>query len=228
MTIEKFTQIEARAAARKGGIAQLESLLSHPLSRDEIAAIPNDRWLSAFSMKVFQSGISWKVVRNKWPNFEEVFFGFNIERLLMLGDEHWDAKSEDARIIRHHAKVKSIQANAQMIYEASLQHGSFGQMVAQWPSERITELWGYLKTHGQRLGGNTGPYTLRQMGVDTFILSSDVEAYLRQCKIIEGGKDTKRSLQAASDAFTQWQQESGRSLTQISQIIAFSTGDNRI
>lgn len=228
MTIEKFTHIEARAAARKGGIAQLESLLSDPLSRDEIAAIPNDRWLSAFSMKVFQSGISWKVVRNKWPNFEEVFFGFNIERLLMLGDEHWDAKSEDARIIRHHAKVKSIQANAQMIYEASLQHGSFGQMVAQWPSERITELWGYLKTHGQRLGGNTGPYTLRQMGVDTFILSSDVEAYLRQCKIIEGGKDTKRSLQAASDAFTQWQQESGRSLTQISQIIAFSTGDNRI
>lgn len=228
MTIEKFTQIEARAAARKGSITQLESLLSHPLSRDEIAAIPNDRWLSAFSMKVFQSGISWKVVRNKWPNFEEVFFGFNIERLLMLGDEHWDAKSEDARIIRHHAKVKSIQANAQMIYEASLQHGSFGQMVAQWPSERITELWGYLKTHGQRLGGNTGPYTLRQMGVDTFILSSDVEAYLRQCKIIEGGKDTKRSLQAASDAFTQWQQESGRSLTQISQIIAFSTGDNRI
>lgn len=101
-------------------------------------------------------------------------------------------------------------------------------MVAQWPSERITELWGYLKTHGQRLGGNTGPYTLRQMGVDTFILSSDVEAYLRQCKIIEGGKDTKRSLHAASEAFTQWQQESGRSLTQISQIIAFSTGDNRI
>lgn len=123
MTMEKFTQIEARAAARKGGTAQLESLLSHPLSRDEIAAIPNDRWLSAFSMKVFQSGISWKVVHNKWPNFEEVFFGFNIERLLMLGDEHWDAKSEDARIIRHHAKVKSIQANAQMIYEASLQHG---------------------------------------------------------------------------------------------------------
>ncbi|NMS02088.1 DNA-3-methyladenine glycosylase I, partial [Vibrio parahaemolyticus] len=97
-----------------------------------------------------------------------------------------------------------------------------------WPQEKITDLWAYLKKRGNRLGGNTGPYTLRQMGVDTFILSSDVEAYLRNCKIIEGGKDTKKSLDATNKAFVQWQQESGRSLSEISQIIAFSTGDNRI
>ena len=36
------------------------------------------------------------------------------------------------------------------------------------------------------------------MGVDTFILSNDVEAYLRNCKIIEGGKDTKKSLDSAN------------------------------
>ncbi len=227
MAIEKFEAIYQRAAERKGGEAALESMLSIPLSREELAAIPNDRWLSAFSMKVFQSGISWKVVRNKWPNFEELFFNFRIEPLLMLSDEHWDNKSEDKRIIRHHAKVMSIKANAQMIYEASIKHGSFGQMIANWPSEDVTGLWLYLKKHGNRLGGNTGPYTLRQMGVDTFILSGDVEAYLRNCKIIEGGKDTKRSLQATSDAFAQWQAESGRSLTEISQTIAFSTGDNR-
>ncbi|WP_117234670.1 DNA-3-methyladenine glycosylase I [Vibrio maerlii] len=228
MAIEKFEAIYQRAAERKGGEAALEAMLSIPLSKEELATIPNDRWLSAFSMKVFQSGISWKVVRNKWPNFEELFFDFRIEPLLMLSDEHWDIKSEDKRIIRHHAKVMSIKANAQMIYEASIKHGSFGQMVAEWPSEDITGLWLYLKKHGNRLGGNTGPYTLRQMGVDTFILSGDVEAYLRNCKIIEGGKDTKRSLQATSDAFAHWQAESGRSLTEISQIIAFSTGDNRL
>lgn len=228
MNLEKFDDIYSRAAERKGGIEKLESILSKPLSADDIAAIPNDRWLSAFSMKVFQSGISWQVVRNKWPNFEEVFFGFKIEPLLMISDEQWDEKASDKRIIRHHAKVRSIQANAQMIYEASIKHGSFGQMVANWQSEEITELWSYLKKHGNRLGGNTGPYSLRQMGVDTFILSGDVEAYLRSYKIIEGGRDTKRSLQAASEAFAHWQQESGRSLTEISQTIAFSGGDNRV
>ncbi|KOO16763.1 3-methyladenine DNA glycosylase [Vibrio xuii] len=228
MTLEKFDDIYHRAAARKGGEANLESLLATPLSRDELLEIPNDRWLAAFSMKVFQSGISWKVVRNKWPNFEEVFFGFKIEPLLMLSEEQWDNKAADTRIIRHHAKVKSILANAQMIHEASIEHGSFANMVANWPSEDITGLWLYLKKHGNRLGGNTGPYSLRQLGVDTFILSGDVESYLRNCKVIEGGKDTKRSLLATNKAFAQWQQESGRGLTQISQVIAYSTGDNRV
>ena len=228
MALEKFADIYQRAADRKGGQQQLESLLSPSLSREEVAAIPNERWLSAFSMKVFQSGISWKVVRNKWPNFEEVFFGFKVEPLLMLSDEQWDNKAADTRIIRHHAKVKSIQANAQMIHEASIQHGSFGAMIANWPSDEITNLWLYLKKHGNRLGGNTGPYSLRQMGVDTFILSGDVESYLRSYKIIEGGRDTKRSLETASKAFAHWQQESGRTLTHISQIIAYGTGDNRV
>ncbi|MDF5574530.1 DNA-3-methyladenine glycosylase I [Vibrio parahaemolyticus] len=228
MSIEKFDAIYQRAAERKGGEDQLEALLSHPLSKEELAAIPNDRWLAAFSMKVFQSGISWSVARKKWPNFEEVFFGFKIEPLLMLSDEQWEIKATDERIIRHLTKVMSIPANARMIHEASIQHGSFGKMVADWPQEKITELWAYLKKHGSRLGGNTGPYTLRQMGADTFILSNDVEAYLRNCKIIEGGKDTKKSHDAANQAFVQWQKESGRSLTEISQIIAFSTGDNRL
>lgn len=73
MSIERFDDIYQRAAERKGGDDQLEDLLTLPLSKEELAAIPNDRWLAAFSMKVFQSGISWSVVRKKWPNFEEVF-----------------------------------------------------------------------------------------------------------------------------------------------------------
>lgn len=228
MNLEHFDAIYQRAAKRKGGEAQLEAMLSTPLSKEALAAIPDDRWLSAFSMKVFQSGMSWKVVRNKWSNFEELFFGFKIGPLLMLSDEQWEAKSTDKRIIRHHSKVMSIAANAQMIYEAGIAHGSFATMVANWSSDDITGLWLYLKKHGQRLGGNTGPYSLRQMGVDTFILSGDVEAYLRSYKIIEGGKDTKRSLAQCNQAFAHWQQQSGRSLTHISQIIAFSCGDNRL
>ncbi|EHA1126214.1 DNA-3-methyladenine glycosylase I [Vibrio navarrensis] len=228
MPLEKFADIYQRAAERKGGEAQLEALLATPLNTKAIAAISDDRWLSAFSMKIFQSGISWQVVRNKWPNFEEVFFGFRIEPLLMLSDEQWDEKASDTRIIRHHAKVMSIRENAQMIHSVSTQHGSFGQMVANWPKDDITGLWSFLKKHGSRLGGNTGPYSLRQLGVDTFILSGDVEAYLRNCKVIEGGKETKKSQQAVNLAFAKWQQESGRSLTAISQTIAFSTGDNRV
>ncbi|AYV22598.1 DNA-3-methyladenine glycosylase I [Vibrio mediterranei] len=226
--MEKFDSIYARAADRKGGEQGLESIVSKPLSRDEVAAIPEDRWLSAFSMKVFQSGISWKVVRNKWPNFEEHFFQFRIDPLLMLSEEQWEQKAQDPKIIRHMTKVMSIPVNASMIQSARYEHESFSQMVADWPKESIVELWAHLKKHGARLGGNTGPYALRQLGVDTFILSNDVEGYLRNTNIIDSGRGTKRAMNAANKAFMEWHQESGRSLSEISQIIAYGFGYNRV
>ncbi|MFA0014080.1 DNA-3-methyladenine glycosylase I [Vibrio lentus] len=176
MTQEKFDTIYQRAAHRKGGAAELEKIVRAPLSQAELSQITDDRWLAAFTEKVFQCGISWNVVRKKWPQFEEVFFEFNIEKMLMLPNEMWD----------------------------------------------------YLKKHGKRLGGNTGAYTLRQMGKDTFILSSDVEAHLRSTDVVDSGRNTKRAQLAAGKAFNEWQQQSGRSLSEISQIVAYSCGDNRV
>lgn len=59
--------------------------------------------------------------------------GFKVEPLLMLSDEQWDNKAANPSIIRHHAKIRSIQANALMIHEAALEHGTFTNMVADWP-----------------------------------------------------------------------------------------------
>ncbi|WP_413284503.1 DNA-3-methyladenine glycosylase I [Vibrio sp. MA40-2] len=226
--MEKFASIYQRAAERKGGEPALESLLSRPLAKQQLLQITDDRWLSAFTMKVFQCGISWRVVRNKWPNFEQAFFEFHIPSLLMLSEEQWEQKAKDPKIIRHLTKVMSIATNAQMILSARYEHPSFSSMVADWPNEDMIGLWLYLKKHGSRLGGNTGPYTLRQMGVDTFILSSDVEAYLRNTAIIDSGRTTKRAMTATNSAFVEWQQQSGRSFTEISQTIAFSCGDNSV
>ncbi|WP_434763456.1 DNA-3-methyladenine glycosylase I [Vibrio fortis] len=228
MTQEKFETIYQRAAHRKGGEAELEKIVRKPLTRDELMQIGDDRWLAAITEKVFQCGISWNVVRKKWPQFEEVFFEFDVEKMLMLPNEMWEQKAQDPRIIRHLTKVMTIPANAMMIRNAQREYGSFAQMVADWPSERITELWDHLKKHGKRLGGNTGAYTLRQMGKDTFILSTDVEAHLRTTGVIDSGRNTKRAQQAATNAFNEWQQQSGRSLSEISQIVAYSGGDNRV
>jgi 3-methyladenine DNA glycosylase Tag len=146
----------------------------------------------------------------------------------MLSEEQWEQKAQDPKIIRHMTKVMSIPANASMIQAARYEHESFSKMVADWPKESIVELWAHLKKHGARLGGNTGPYALRQLGVDTFILSNDVEGYLRNTNIIDSGRGTKRAMNAANKAFMEWHQESGRSLSEISQIIAYGFGDNRV
>lgn len=219
---ETFDSIYQRAASRHQGEAMLESLLDKPLNAEELSQIGDDRWLAAMTQKIFQSGINWQVVRNKWPNFESVFFGFDIEKMLLISDEMWEEKAQDARIIRNFGKVMTIRENALMMHEASIKHGSFAKMVADWPSSDIIGLWAYLKKEGKRLGGNTGPYSLRIMGKDTFILSRDVEGYLRNREIITTGRDTQSAWRAAQEAFTHWQQESQRPLSQISQVIAYS------
>lgn len=73
MAAEVFAAIYHRAAERKGGEGRLESMLSSPSSQQELADITDDRYLSAFTKKVFQSGFVWRVVENKWPNFERLF-----------------------------------------------------------------------------------------------------------------------------------------------------------
>ena len=226
--METFDSIYQRACDRKGGKQQLEALLGAPKTRAQLAAIDDSRFLSEFSKKVFQSGFVWRVVEQKWPNFEELFWGFDVQKLVLMPPDMMDEKATDVRIIRNHRKVQSIIENAHFIKELSDRHGGFGQFIAEWPSDDIIGLWAFLKKEGSRLGGNTGPYGLRAVGKDTFLLSRDVEGYFRNFKLIDGGLNSKRSLTVIQNAFNTWQQESGRSHMEISRTLAFGFGDNYV
>ncbi len=224
---EAFDVIYQRACDRKGGKQALESLLGAPLSKAKVAKIRDDRFLAEMTKKVFQSGFVWRVIEKKWPDFEDVFFGFDIEKILLMPDEMLEQKASDKRIVRNYKKVMTVRDNALMIKDIRHSHGSFAQFVNEFGPGNITRLWRKLKQHGARLGGNTGPYMLRSMGVDTFLLSQDVEDYLRKHDIISGGAHTNRSLDAMDETFHDWHQQSQRSLQQISRIVAFSWGTNQ-
>ncbi|MGO2012127.1 MAG: DNA-3-methyladenine glycosylase I [Pseudoalteromonas sp.] len=226
--MEKFQDIYQRALERKGGEAMLQQLLVAPNTAQQLMAISDDIWLEEFTRKVFQSGFYWSVINSKWPGFREVFWDFSIEKLLMMPPDMLEQKASDERIVRNFKKVQTIPENAYMIHEAASEHSSFSQFIANWPSEDIIGLWAYLKKHGARLGGNTGPYTLRTLGKDTFLLSRDVESYLRSHKIIDGGLQTKKSLQSTQNFFNEQQQQSGLSLQELSLLVAYSVGDNRV
>jgi len=238
MTQESFKQLFQRAAERKGSKKALELLLGKKIlgkkllddnaAEQSVALLSDDRILAAFTKQIFKSGFVWRVVENKWPDFEEHFFNFNIEKVLMMPEEMLERKAADPKIIRNYTKVKTIKANAQMMFEQQNDGKSFAQFISDWPSEDIIGLWAYLKKHGQRLGGNTGPYALRLLGKETFILSSDVEAYLRAQQIIDGGLQSKKSLTAIQKYFNELKKESGYNLTQLSRLIAFSCGDNYV
>ena len=79
-----------------------------------------------------------------------------------------------------------------------------------------------MRREGSRLGGMTGPFFLREVGRDTFLLTTDVVRALWREKVVKDGATSKRDLAAVQQAFNAWHEESGRPLCQLSRILAFS------
>ena len=219
-----FSYLYALAASRKGGEGALEARLQTPRPATALATIPDDRWLSGIAKAVFRAGFNWQVVEHKWPSTEEALQGFDPPTLAAMADEQLEALLKDPRIIRHWQKLKAIRANAQYLVELAARHGSAGHYFAHDPASHYIGLLAELKQHGSFVGGTAGHYFLREMGKESFILSRDVLAALRRENVFSGTPGSKASQAAIQSAFNHWVAEGGRSLTRVSQVLAFTIG----
>lgn len=201
----------------------MEAFLPRPLSTDELKQLGDDRFLSAMSLRVFRAGMKHSVVDAKWPAFEEAFWRFDPEKLVLLSPEQIDAYMDNDRIIRHSTKLQTIPRNAQLILDIRQEYGtSFGGFIANWPSRDIIGLWQILAKRGSRLGGRSAAGFLRLVGKDTFLLTSDVVARLVAADIIDRAPTSQRDKQRVQDAFNALQQASGRPLCQLSAMLSLS------
>lgn len=219
-----FQSIYDRAAERKGGEVELQKLLAgQPKSADQLAAIPDDRYLAEMTRRVFSAGFVWSVIDNKWPNFERAFHQFDIAKNVAMHDEELEALTSDASIVRNGQKIFTVRENAKFVQAVAAEHGSFGRFLGDWPASDQVGLLDILKKRGKRLGGNSAQYFLRFMGKDSFILSKDVIATMVNAGIIDNYKATsKRDLKAIQAAFNAWHAETGLTYTNLSRIAAMS------
>ncbi|MDH0748286.1 DNA-3-methyladenine glycosylase I [Pseudomonas sp. GD03842] len=208
---------------RFGSAAALDAHLPEPATPTQLKALSDDRYLSTLALRVFRAGLKHSVVDAKWPAFEQVFFGFDPQKVTLMGADHIERLMQDERIIRHLGKLKSVPRNAQMILDITQAHGSFGQFIADWPVTDIVGLWRYLAKHGNQLGGLSAPRFLRMVGKDTFIPSDDVVAALNAQNIVDKVPTSQRDQAAVQAAFNQWHAESGRPLCQLSMMLAYTT-----
>ncbi|RWC15196.1 MAG: DNA-3-methyladenine glycosylase I [Mesorhizobium sp.] len=223
-----FQKIHARAAKRKGGEAVLAPLLGPAPDNKAVAKVPDDRILSTMAERIFAAGFVWRVIEQKWPGFEEAFLGFEPKRLLFQPDDFWHELASDSRIVRNPQKIRSVRDNAAFVDRVSKEHGSFGKFIAAWPTDDQIGLTAYLAKHGSRLGGNTGQYFLRWLEWDTFVVSADMAAALRDAGLdIAENPTSKRDLEKIQAQINQWSAETGLPRRHISRILAMSIGENR-
>ena len=192
-------------------------------SARSLAQSKDDRWLAQMTRCIFQAGFVWRVVEHKWDDFEDVFFGFPPEKIVMLSTEQIDRFAQNPRIIRNRQKVLSVQANAHFILDIRREHGSFGKFIGNWPARELIDLFALLKKRGSRLGGMTGQRVLRNMGKDTFIVTGDVVRCLQRAGLDIGDNPTsKRELQLMQNAFNEWHEDTGLPYSHISRVCALS------
>ncbi|MGE5272122.1 MAG: DNA-3-methyladenine glycosylase I, partial [Thiohalocapsa sp.] len=164
------------AARTRHGTTALEARLPTPKSPEQLAATPDDRYLSQMSLRIFRAGLKHALVDAKWPAFEEVFHGFAPRQLRAMSDEALEALLADSRLIRHWGKLKAVRDNAAAMLEVMAEHGGFGRWLAGWPGDDVVGLWEALAKGFSQMGGNSGPAFLRMVGKDTFILTPAVVA----------------------------------------------------
>lgn len=218
----RFSDIHERAIARKGGLEELNALLPKLPAATALEARTDDRYLAEVTRCVFKAGFVWRVIDNKWPGFEAAFQGFVPAYWQQVPREVLETLANDERIVRNLQKIRTVPENARMIMDAVYEHGSFGRFLSQWQADDQIGLLLWLKRHGSRLGGNSAQYFLRRVGWDGFILSHDVVSGLRLAGLLDASPTSKKGLQQAQAAFTDWHQETGMPYSHLSRVLSFT------
>ena len=209
--MRSFAELYDRAAARKGGVKALEAMIPKPKSKAALERITDDRWLAEMTKSVFQAGFVWRVVENKWADFERAFKGFDPHLVAYLSDEDVERLVTDPAIIRHHKKILSTRENATFILDLAAEYGSAAKFFATHPSNDYVGLLGVLKKRASR------------MGKDSFVLSRDAVKVLIAEAIVTKSPTARRDMAAVQQAFNSWGEESSRDLTTVSRVLAMST-----
>ncbi len=216
-----FQTLYDLAAINKGSPAMLEQVLPSTATPKELSKITDDRYLSMMTRCIFRAGFVWRIIDYKWPGFENAFANFNPLAVAHFSDERLEQLAQDPTIVRHFTKIVAVRNNAVYVLDQQRRHGSFAAFIADWPTEDIVGLWLELKKQGSRLGGNSGPMMLRSMGKDTFLITKDVcDALVHHGFIDKFSVNSQRDLRRVQDIFNSLCEQSGRSLSEVSRILA--------
>jgi len=82
-------------------------------------------YLDSMTMRVFEAGMSWKVVEDKWSGIEEAFHGFDPEWVAGMSPSDVDHLDSDPRVIRNRRKIEATVSNARTMLDLDSTHHGF-------------------------------------------------------------------------------------------------------
>ena len=118
-----------------------------------IAPAGDSGYLEELTKAIFRSGFSWRVVRQKWTNFQKAFDGFDVRTVANYGVEEINRLFEDPGIVRNRRKILGTVENAGVVLELAQEHGSFRNYLRSLDAldyrRRVKELTGQFRGLGR-------------------------------------------------------------------------------
>jgi 3-methyladenine DNA glycosylase Tag len=116
---------------------------------------PNDdAYFENLSRVIFQAGLNWHVVDQKWLAIKAAFCGFRINRVAALTDADVEKMLGDPDLIRHRGKIQATIQNAKNFQLIEKTFGSFPNYLASLDksnnyADAIKDLIGKFRWLGQ-------------------------------------------------------------------------------
>ncbi len=98
----------------------------HPISLDD--------YLEVITRAVFQAGLSWAAIAERWAHFREAFCNFDVARVAAFTEGDFDRLSRMDGIIHSTRKIRATVKNAQTLLELECSHGGFERYLRSFPS----------------------------------------------------------------------------------------------
>ena len=93
------------------------------------------RLFEKICLEGFQSGLSWRTILTKRPNFRQAFAGFDFNRVAQFDDNDVQRLLSDEGIVRHRGKIEATINNAKRARELVAEAGSLANFFWQFEPE---------------------------------------------------------------------------------------------
>jgi 3-methyladenine DNA glycosylase Tag len=124
----------------------------------------DDEYFARMTKALFQAGLNWQMIENKWPNFEKAFAGFSISKVSKFGERQIASLMTNEGIVRNEKKIRSTIYNAQQAALVEKEFGSFNEYFKSF-GKKHDKLMEDLQTRFRHLGASSSRTFLWMTGV---------------------------------------------------------------
>ena len=108
--------------------------MSVPTIPDRIAPASLDDYLEVMTRAVFQAGLSWSSIAQRWDRYRSAFSDFSAGRVASYDEGDVDRLLSGGEVLRSSKKIRATIKNAQTLLELDREFGGFTNYLHSFPS----------------------------------------------------------------------------------------------